>query len=170
MDEVHDLSVSTARCIMWRCSFEGQSCTSMRSQLPWISIDGRSGWNFASSMKHWDSLNWRAGGSMLAIAAHSLGEMLMPHEYMRPADGQPAGVEIAFLTRAFRLLSPKRLRRGRSRSRHQGEWPGGSRSLMYGRQRVRSLVSRNHQQRPNECSGFGFPRYRTVSRHRARVS
>ena len=39
------------------------------------------------------------GGSMLAIAAHSLGEMLMPHEYIRPADGQPAGVEIAFLTR-----------------------------------------------------------------------
>ena len=39
------------------------------------------------------------GGSMLAIAAHSLGEMLMPHKYVRPADGQPAGVEIAFLTR-----------------------------------------------------------------------
>jgi catechol 2,3-dioxygenase-like lactoylglutathione lyase family enzyme len=39
------------------------------------------------------------GGSMLAIAAHSLGEMLMPHKYVRPADGRPAGVEIAFLTR-----------------------------------------------------------------------
>ena len=24
------------------------------------------------------------GGSMLAIAAHSLGEMLMPHKYVRP--------------------------------------------------------------------------------------
>jgi uncharacterized glyoxalase superfamily protein PhnB len=39
------------------------------------------------------------GGSMLAIAAHSLGEMLMPHQYLRPPDGRPAGVEIAFLTR-----------------------------------------------------------------------
>jgi lactoylglutathione lyase len=39
------------------------------------------------------------GGSTLAIAAHSLGEMLMPGEYMRPVDGRPAGVEIAFFTR-----------------------------------------------------------------------
>ena len=39
------------------------------------------------------------GGSMLAIAAHSLGEMLMPNMYLRPAEGRPAGVEIAFLTR-----------------------------------------------------------------------
>ena len=38
------------------------------------------------------------GGSTLAIAAHSLGEMLMPNEYSRPADGRPVGVEIAFLT------------------------------------------------------------------------
>lgn len=38
------------------------------------------------------------GGSMLAIAAHSLGEMLMPNRYSRPANGQPAGIEIAFLT------------------------------------------------------------------------
>jgi lactoylglutathione lyase len=38
------------------------------------------------------------GGSTLAIAAHSLGEMLMPDGYSRPLDGQPAGVEIAFLT------------------------------------------------------------------------
>ena len=38
------------------------------------------------------------GGSTLAIAAHSLGEMLMPNGYARPADGHPAGVEIAFLT------------------------------------------------------------------------
>ncbi len=37
------------------------------------------------------------GGSTLAIAAHSVGEMLMPGKYVRPADG-PAGVEIAFLT------------------------------------------------------------------------
>ena len=38
------------------------------------------------------------GGSMLAIAAHSLGEMLMPNRYVRPADGRPTSVEIAFLT------------------------------------------------------------------------
>jgi|SRR5215469_2918129 len=38
------------------------------------------------------------GGSLLAIASHSLGEFLMPGEYARPADGRPAGVEIAFLT------------------------------------------------------------------------
>ena len=38
------------------------------------------------------------GGSTLAIAAHSLGEMLIPGGYLRPVDGQPAGVEIAFLT------------------------------------------------------------------------
>jgi uncharacterized glyoxalase superfamily protein PhnB len=39
------------------------------------------------------------GGSLLAIAAHSVGEMLMPNQYLRPAGGQPAGVEIAFYTR-----------------------------------------------------------------------
>jgi uncharacterized glyoxalase superfamily protein PhnB len=38
------------------------------------------------------------GGSMLAIAAHSLGEMLMPGQYIRPIDGRPAGVEIGFFT------------------------------------------------------------------------
>ena len=38
------------------------------------------------------------GGSILAIAAHSLGEMLMPNRYLRPPDGRPAGIEIAFLT------------------------------------------------------------------------
>jgi uncharacterized glyoxalase superfamily protein PhnB len=37
-------------------------------------------------------------GSTLAIAAHSLGEMLMPDGYSKPADGHPAGVEIAFIT------------------------------------------------------------------------
>jgi lactoylglutathione lyase len=39
------------------------------------------------------------GGSTLAVAAHSLGEMLMQDGYSRPADGHPAGVEIAFITR-----------------------------------------------------------------------
>lgn len=38
------------------------------------------------------------GGSTLAVASHSLGEMLMPGGYSRPDDGGPAGVEIAFLT------------------------------------------------------------------------
>ena len=38
------------------------------------------------------------GGSILAMAAHSLGEMLMPGGYLRPVDGQPAGVEIGFFT------------------------------------------------------------------------
>ena len=38
------------------------------------------------------------GGSTLAIAAHSLGELLMQEGYVRTADGKPAGVEIAFLT------------------------------------------------------------------------
>src|SRR5947207_7477086 len=38
------------------------------------------------------------GGSTLAVAAHSLGEMLMREGYSRPADGHPSGVEIAFLT------------------------------------------------------------------------
>ena len=38
------------------------------------------------------------GGSILAIAAHSVGEILMPQGYSRPADGRPSGVEIAFLT------------------------------------------------------------------------
>lgn len=37
-------------------------------------------------------------GSVLALAGHSLGEMLMPGHYSRPAGGRPAGVEIAFLT------------------------------------------------------------------------
>lgn len=38
------------------------------------------------------------GGSLLAIASHSLGEMLMPEEYLRSAGGRPAGVEIAFFS------------------------------------------------------------------------
>jgi len=41
---------------------------------------------------------FETGGSTLAVAAHSLGEMLMPGGYSRPADGRPSGVEIAFLT------------------------------------------------------------------------
>lgn len=37
------------------------------------------------------------GGPPLAIASHSLGEMLMPGAYVPPVNG-PEGVEIAFLT------------------------------------------------------------------------
>jgi len=40
-----------------------------------------------------------AGSSVLAIASHSLGELLMNGEYSRSADGRPAGVEIGFFTR-----------------------------------------------------------------------
>lgn len=58
---------------------------------------------FGLKVRSWDKAlgfaELETGGSALAIAAHSLGEMLMPGKYSRPADGQPAGVEIAFLTR-----------------------------------------------------------------------
>ena len=40
-----------------------------------------------------------AGGSTLFIASHSLGETLTPSGYSRTVDGQPVGVELAFLTR-----------------------------------------------------------------------
>ena len=40
-------------------------------------------------------IDFETGGSSLAIAAHSLGEMLMPGAYRRRT---PSGVEIAFLT------------------------------------------------------------------------
>jgi predicted enzyme related to lactoylglutathione lyase len=39
-----------------------------------------------------------AGETILAIASHSLGEFLMPGMYAAPPGGEPAGVEIAFLT------------------------------------------------------------------------
>jgi lactoylglutathione lyase len=51
------------------------------------------------------------GGSTLAIAAHSLGEMLMPNRYVRPADG-PAGIEIAFLTSDVRASFAKAIAEG----------------------------------------------------------
>ena len=38
------------------------------------------------------------GGFPLAIATHALGEFLMPNAYVRPADGRPSGVEVAFIT------------------------------------------------------------------------
>jgi hypothetical protein len=51
--------------------------------------------------------------------------MLMPEGYMRPVDGRPAGVEIAFLTRDVLLHSLKRSRRGLRQLLHRGECPGG---------------------------------------------
>ena len=57
---------------------------------------------FGLEVRFWDEAlgfaELETGGSALAIAAHSLGEMLMGGGYSRPVDGQPAGVEIAFLT------------------------------------------------------------------------
>ena len=38
------------------------------------------------------------GSAPLMIASHQLGEMLMPGQYRRPEDGQPCGVEVAFMT------------------------------------------------------------------------
>ena len=58
---------------------------------------------FGLEVRHFDQAlgfaELETGGSMLAIAAHSLSEMLMPNRYSRPAGGRPAGVEIAFFTR-----------------------------------------------------------------------
>lgn len=39
-----------------------------------------------------------AGGTVLALASHSIGEFLMPGAYVRAEGGRPTGVEIAFLT------------------------------------------------------------------------
>ena len=41
---------------------------------------------------------FETGESILAIASHSLGELLMPGSYTPPEAGRPAGVEIGFLT------------------------------------------------------------------------
>ena len=38
------------------------------------------------------------GGSILALASHSVGELLMPNSYSPPEGGRPAGVEIGFLS------------------------------------------------------------------------
>jgi len=54
------------------------------------------------------------GGSTLAIAAHSLGEMLMPGVYSRTADGRPAGVEIGFFTRDVPAAFAKAIAEGAS--------------------------------------------------------
>jgi catechol 2,3-dioxygenase-like lactoylglutathione lyase family enzyme len=38
------------------------------------------------------------GGCILALASHSVGELLMPGAYSPPEGGRPAGVEIGFFT------------------------------------------------------------------------
>jgi predicted enzyme related to lactoylglutathione lyase len=38
------------------------------------------------------------GSAPLTIASHQLGETLMPGQYRRSEDGQPSGVEVAFIT------------------------------------------------------------------------
>ena len=38
------------------------------------------------------------GGSLVAFASHNTGVFLMPGQYVRPEDGRPAGVELAFIT------------------------------------------------------------------------
>lgn len=57
---------------------------------------------FDLEVRFWDEAlgfaELETGASVLAIAAHSLGEMLMGSGYSRPADGHPSGVEIGFLT------------------------------------------------------------------------
>ena len=90
------------------------------------------------------------GGSTLVIAAHSLGEMLMPNRYVRPADGRPAGIEIAFLTCDVPASFAKAIAGERRRLHHQGECRGALRSRMSGLQRVRSLGSLNRPPRLNE--------------------
>jgi len=71
----------------------------IRSPPSWISTERAFGLELRFFDEALGLAELETGGSTLAIAAHSLGEMVMPNGYMRPADGQPAGVEIAFLTR-----------------------------------------------------------------------
>ena len=65
------------------------------------------------------------GGSVLAIAAHSLGEMLMPGQYSRPADGRPAGVEIAFFTMDVSAGFKKAVAEGGTPITHPRRMPWG---------------------------------------------
>ena len=54
------------------------------------------------------------GSATIYIAAHSLGESLMPGHYTRPAAGQPVGIEIAFLTPDVPAAFAKALAEGAS--------------------------------------------------------
>ena len=66
------------------------------------------------------------GGSTLAIASHSLGEMLMQDGYSRPADGHPAGVEIAIITRDVPASFTKAIAEGASPITPPRRMPWGS--------------------------------------------
>lgn len=46
----------------------------------------------------WEFAELELDGRVLAFASHELGAKLMPGHYQRPANGQPAAVEIGFLT------------------------------------------------------------------------
>src|SRR5262245_36446176 len=52
------------------------------------------------------------GTALLALASHSLGEMLMPGQYRRPDGGQPSGVEVAFITSDVRAAFTKAVEAG----------------------------------------------------------
>jgi len=84
------------------------------------------------------------GGSTLAIAAQSLGEMLMPNRYVRPADGRPVDVEIAFLTRDVPASFAKAIAEGAT------PIAAALRLRMSGPQKVRSLASLNRPPRRNK--------------------
>jgi len=85
------------------------------------------------------------GGSTLAIAAHSLGEMLMPDGYMRPVDGQPAGVEIAFLTRDVSASFAKAIAEGASPITAPRRMPWGLEVAYVRHPKVRSSASLNRR-------------------------
>jgi hypothetical protein len=91
------------------------------------------------------------GGSPLAIAAHSLGEMLMPNQYVRPPDGQPTGVEIAFYTRDVPASFAKAIGEAAIPISPPRRMPWGLEVAYVVLRKVRSLVSLNRRPpRPNE--------------------
>lgn len=71
---------------------------------------------FALPMRFYDEAlgfaELETGGSTLALASHSLGDMLMPGGYHRPDKGEPAGVEIAFITDDVPVLFAKAIAEG----------------------------------------------------------
>jgi lactoylglutathione lyase len=84
------------------------------------------------------------GASVLALASHSLGEMLMPDGYSRPTVG-PTGVEIAFLTDDVPGSFAKAIARVRTRSRRPSECRGDSKWRTSAHRRAQSLAFRNHR-------------------------
>ena len=70
------------------------------------------------------------GSAPLAIASHQLGEMLMPGQYRRSEDGQPAGAEVAFITaRCAGGVREGSRGGGRGAGRAEGDAVGGDRGL-----------------------------------------